>query len=221
MKKSLLIILSLIFMNMSAHAVGVDCWEEYTEMYLPTTESKMQSVLGSSVTITRVKTEYRGINIQESYAKSGYGAYPSTYTDLKIAVMEPMIEKDTNKGYYYTLGGSSQTSGYQYLGPTFASKYKSLSYNYPFFGIAPSPVVVCADNSCETQAATSSRDDILYYNVYLYSGREFNDDATKISSLNGGWHGGYFAHTYCIENTNSGGGGGGSGASVNYIIKAN
>lgn len=212
----------MFLMSMTAHAVGVDCWEEYSALFLKTTESKMKDVLGSNVEITRVKTEFRGINIQESYAKSGYGAYPSTYSDLKLAIMEPLGGTDTKNSYYYTLGGSSQTTSYSYMGPTFYARYKSGSYNYPFFGISPNPGVICTDSTCETQVNTGSRDDILYYNAYLYSGRELSDSATKLTSLNGGWHGGYFAHTYCIENTNSGGGGGGAaGASVNYIIKAN
>ncbi len=56
MKKSLLVILSLILTQVSTLAVGVDCWEEYDQTFNPNTKSKMQSVLGNDVTITRVKT---------------------------------------------------------------------------------------------------------------------------------------------------------------------
>lgn len=60
MKKSLLIILSLIFMNMSAHAVGVDCWEEVAmDYYQDPPVSKMKTILGDKVTIIKTKTALR------------------------------------------------------------------------------------------------------------------------------------------------------------------
>ncbi len=57
MKKSLLIILSMFLMSMAAHAVGVDCWEEYTQAYYPEIESKMKAILGNDVAIVKVATK--------------------------------------------------------------------------------------------------------------------------------------------------------------------
>ena len=60
MKKSLLIILSLIFMNMTAHAVGVDCWEEYSTNFDTEPVSKVKTILPDEQ-IIRVNTSIRGM----------------------------------------------------------------------------------------------------------------------------------------------------------------
>ncbi len=67
MKKSLFIILSIFLTSLSVHAVGVDCWEEYTRDFNPSTVSKMKDVLGDDVVITRVKS---GIKIGKYYIRS-------------------------------------------------------------------------------------------------------------------------------------------------------
>ena len=57
MKKSLIIFLSLILTQIATLAVGVDCWEEVSNTFEDDdTVSKMQSVLGDKVKITRTKT---------------------------------------------------------------------------------------------------------------------------------------------------------------------
>ena len=53
MKKSLLIILSLLLAQITTFAVGVDCWEEISGSY--TAESKMKNTVGAA-TIVKVST---------------------------------------------------------------------------------------------------------------------------------------------------------------------
>ncbi len=45
MKKSLLIILSLFLTSLSVHAVGVDCWEEYTTTNTAPTSSDLRTAI--------------------------------------------------------------------------------------------------------------------------------------------------------------------------------
>ncbi len=205
MKKSLLIILSLIFMNMSAHAVGVDCWEEVSATFNPSTVSKMQAVLGNNVTITKVKTV---LSISGTNALSG-GRQDST--ELRgwqqyAPLTGYLYQIDTNGTKTYLDFTASQpttctTGRYDYC-PKFSSGGGGIGQVY-------------SANSDYSYALGFYNPSIgLLIQPYYSSG-------------NSGYYGYYnrmalgYIHTYCIENTNSGGGGGTSGASVNYIIKAN
>ena len=205
MKKSLLIILSLIFMSMSAHAVGVDCWEEVSNTFEPDTVSKMQAVLGNNVTITRVKTVMKIVASSPSnYATAAGGTnshYIYSYPELReieIPLMNYLTATGSDKAMWYLrtvnspANADSKNSASEVNGVIFTL------YNSPYLKLASSFVRYRSSDGY-TQSITPT------INGYSTS------DA-----------GGGYIHTYCIENTNSGGGGGGAaGASVNYIIKAN
>ena len=57
MKKILIIFFGLILGCNLASAKSVSCWDEYTQAYLPGTESKMKTALGNDVNIIKVATK--------------------------------------------------------------------------------------------------------------------------------------------------------------------
>ncbi len=211
MKKSLIIFLSLIFMSMTAHAVGVDCWEEVDATFNPNTVSKMQAVLGNNVTITRVKTEVSmSFPTTETIYYEGAGrmyTYATGFTNTRVPItsylyynyngttpyyIESQRTENTSKNSYAIDGGFLVASGgittaYQQAitGRTLAGGTGGTFYNTSGYNFTPT--------------------------VYRYTG--YGTTGT-IATF-------HYIHTYCVENTNSGGGGGGAaGAAVNYIIKA-
>lgn len=58
MKKIIAVLFGVLMSVAVASATGVDCWEEYTNDFNPSTVSKMKTVLGNT-TIVRVKTAIR------------------------------------------------------------------------------------------------------------------------------------------------------------------
>ncbi len=204
MKKSLLIILSLVLSQISTFAVGVDCWEEYSETFEPNTVSKMQSVLGNDVVITMVKADMRIATFIEeggSYS-AGYGwGSILVSVDYPISNVMPMAAYNSNDGktYYPRLLAPVHTSG-RYAKNTELYSPEILSY---------------------TSDGTS-------YNNIIALGRYDSDYSyTRLFLVhdNVNYQGAFksYKFTYCIasDHSSSGGGGGGSaGAAVNYIIKA-
>ena len=196
MKKSLLIILSLIFMSMSAHAVGVDCWEEYSTTYEPGHTSLLQDVLGSKVTITPIKVDAYMWGTS-SQASVKYPLPINTYITGSY-----YYSKTYYPGYFRFNEGINVTAG-----PS-SSKYQL----YPNFGETSG--LYAPDYNAAKSAIKSG-------NITFVSYYKSGDYSYNLLFSGVGLYGAY-AITYCIENTNSGGGGGGAaGASVNYIIKAN
>jgi len=204
MKKSLIIFLSLIFMSMSAYAVGVDCWEEVDATFSPNTVSKMQDVLGDKVTITRVKTELKIIaGSTSNYAiaascssSSCIYRYPEL-REITLPINQYLVTTDSSKNVYYlevynTPADQSVKNSGTYTSGLIFNLYndRDLMLQNPFV------------RRLTTTGSTSGTP--MYTHDY---------DANILGAS--------YIHTYCIANTNSGGGSGGNaGAAVNYIIKA-
>ena len=203
MKKSLLIILSLIFMSMTAHAVGVDCWEEYSQYFFPSTESKMKDILGNNVEIVRVKSAYRMIAYKWDTDTDSADTFFIETVDIPL--FEPFSVNWSYSGNTFYLyapkmfldsNTTSGKSGYIYYSAIAGEKYNHF---------------ITEDMATKEE----SRSYGFLFNGYYYSSDYARQNEIQPNATT-------FVHTYCIENTNSGGGGGGAaGASVNYIIKAN
>ncbi|MBQ2984575.1 MAG: hypothetical protein IJD57_07260 [Candidatus Gastranaerophilales bacterium] len=191
MKKSLIIFLSLVFMSLSAHAVGVDCWEEADVTYLPETTSKMKSILGDKIEIVRVSTRLEAL----STAIGSIKLYLPKSADSYKATAD-------GKDYYLL-----------------AQPYTSITQNGLFSEALYNSGVVYR-NTGTTDALTVKKYTGSSYSSY-YAPIQYYTRTTSINEgmMLTMFHS--FIHTYCIANTNSGGGGGGAaGAAVNYIIKA-
>ncbi len=202
MKKSLIIFLSLIFINMTAHAVGVDCWEEVDATFNPNTVSKMQAVLGNNVEITRVKTELKMLMYERHlYDCSTATCYHYEPVTIYMNTYSAYNYNQANHPYYLEIQENttktSKDSGW-YQGGLYSQSWKAyfkLGFDYRY-------MLTHKDLAGDVAGNT--------YGIY-----EYRSEDNKYASH------AMFVHTYCIENTNSGGGGGAAGASVNYIIKAN
>ena len=204
MKKSLIIFLSLIFISMTARAVGVDCWEEVDATFNPNTVSKMQDILGDKVTITRVKTELKIIAGSISNYSVAAGCTSSScifrYPELReitLPINQYLVTTDNSKNIYYLEVDNT---------PADQSVKNSGTYtNGVAFDLYNDSDLKLRNPFVRRATATGST-----YSISMHS---HDYDANILGAT--------YIHTYCIVNTNSGGGGGGSaGAAVNYIIKA-
>ena len=186
-------------MSMTAHAVGVECWEEYSGEYFSFREpvSKMRDVIDEDIPIVRIKTEI------EMLARVATACYDTHYSycyfkfdPIRVALNQPI--SGSNSSYYY----SPYFSEYNSYGASLnvSEKWISLASNMP---VAKG----LAKNATLDTGFTGS----YLTNSYLH------DNDVPVRNL-------HYVHTFCIANTDSGGGGGGggaAGAAVNYIIKAN
>ena len=202
MKKSLLIILSLILTQIATFAVGVDCWEEHSPSYRSEAEtvSKMKDVLGKNVEIIKVKTEIEGVALNFSDGL----LIGNTRVALKYPITAYYSNKNSDTQYILDFDGGNyglESNGY---GTKVANLYSSYRET--------SGYVTRTTATGEYGTAYTADGQYLehYYNNY-------NSQSVNVFYINK-----HFVHTFCIANTNSGGGGGGgaAGAAVNYIIKA-
>ena len=183
-------------MSMTAHAVGVDCWEEVDTDFNPQTKSKMQDTLGSNIKIIRTKTKVHLLI-----------GLDSTMRQVEIPL----------KNYiYYIESGTKYYLGTPLNMPT-ANETGSSEGGIGYYSGSYTPfklAYILNSDTYFTPDRTKSTNYTRYIGLGYYNGNNMYNDYV---------HGFHFIHTYCIvsDHSSSGGGGGTSGASVNYIIKAN
>ena len=190
-------------MNMTAHAVGVDCWEEHSPEYFNFREpvSKMRDVIDKDIPIIRVKTEIEVLfETAEACYNTGYYDCYFSYKPIRFALDEPLTY--TNTSYQWAPYYHYDSYGVYY---TNKSGYNIALQNSAGYVRGPKTGIV--DTS-----------DINSNNAYVYN--PVSQDKSDYQYI----FNHHYVHTYCIasDHSSSGGGGGGAaGASVNYIIKAN
>ncbi len=130
MGKILIIFMGLILGCNLSFAKSLSCWEEYTRDFTPNTKSKMQSVLGSDVTITRIKSGIKAV--QFAYSDATYGFSEATYP-----LYDYLTYKESSTNYYSFFGEMRpyrSENGVQQLAGTF-SKQDETSANGDFYYI--------------------------------------------------------------------------------------
>ena len=193
MRKSLIILFCLTFLSLGAHAIGIDCWEEYTiEKTEPTTSALRTAITNAGGTVYKL------------------------HTRALVTIFDTYIRYATGSGYGFAAGFGSISQVYLFNDGSYWDNYSLAKQNYgsssdtSTYGTVESIFVKGDRNGGTDYQTIKTSYSPSYYG--MWSSNMYTEYDKKFAT--------HFVHTYCTINTSSGGGGGGATGSVNFIIKA-